>query len=121
MRGMGAAGREWERGERAGARELLQPWAGKGFNQGWPCLEGGYSFKMRVTFPEDGWEQGRGKSQPQAGSVWESRGRHKNAAGDVQKLKILRPKALLLLRGRSQQMSTQNCPNLSQRESKKVT
>lgn len=91
MRGMGAAGREWERGERAGARELLQPWAGKGFNQGWPCLEYGYSFKTRVTFPEDGWEQGRGlgKVSPKQGACGRAEGDTKTLLGMSRSSKYL--------------------------------
>lgn len=74
----------------ARSRELLPAGGcGKGLHQGWLCFEGGYSFKMRVPLPEDGWEQerGLGKVTPEQG-VRESRGRHKNAAGGVQKHKI---------------------------------
>lgn len=91
------------------------------------CLsfEGGYSFKMRVTFPEDGWEQerGLGRVTPKHRMCGRAKGATKMLLGMSRSSSILGPKALLLLRGRRQKMSTQNCPNtnLSQRKSQKVT
>lgn len=91
------------------------------------CLsfEGGYSFKMKVTFPEDGWEQerGLGRVTPKHRMCGRAKGATKMLLGMSRSCNILGLKALLLLRGRRQKMSTQNCPNtnLSQRKSQKVT
>lgn len=66
---------------------------------------------------------GLGKVSPKQGEFGRAKGDTKMLLEMSRSSKILGLKALLLLRGRRQQMSTQNCPNsnLSQRKSQKMT